>query len=288
MTGDGRRPTGDGEQLTCDQFADRLADFLEREVDERSRAAVEAHAIACGDCGPLLADLRKLRIDTANLPELTPSRDLWSGIAARIETPVIELRTTDEGRGTGNEGRRRAWVGRRTWTMLAAAGLVAITASITHMVTKQSIARDASRQTAAVTVAPPETTTVAAVPSSAQADTTKSTSAPASVAAVSPPSGGVALAQVSQPSSLVSRPSSPVELEIARLKAIVNRRRAQLDPATLGIVDRNLSVIDTAIAQVKQALQRDPESRFLMESLNNALDNKVEVLRTAALLPSRT
>ena len=90
------------------------------------------------------------------------------------------------------------------------------------------------------------------------------------------------------PSSVVRRPSSPVELEIARLKAMVNRRRAQLDPITIGIVDRNLSVIDDAIAQVKAALQKDPESRFLMESLNNALENKVEVLRTAALLPSRT
>lgn len=93
---------------------------------------------------------------------------------------------------------------------------------------------------------------------------------------------------VVRPSSIAQRPSSPLELEIARLKAIVNRRRTQLDPVTLGIVDRNLSVIDDAIAQVKQALQKDPESRFLMESLNNALENKAEVLRTAALLPSRT
>jgi hypothetical protein len=282
---EGRGTTGDG-RLSCEEFADRLADFLERDVDERSRAAVEAHAIACGDCGPLLADLRKLRIDAANLPELTPSRDLWSGIAARIETPVIELPTTDEGRGARDEGRRTARIGRRTWTILAAAGLVAITAGITHVMTKQSMTR-ASRPTAAVPVTPTETTTVA-VHNPTRPDTAASTSTPASLATASPPSGAGNLTPVSRPSSLVARPSSPVELEIARLKAIVNRRRAQLDPATLGIVDRNLSVIDTAIAQVKQALQRDPESRFLMESLTNALENKVEVLRTAALLPSRT
>jgi len=275
---------GDGERLSCEQFADRLADFLERDVDERSRAAVEAHAIACGDCGPLLADLRKLRIDAANLPELTPSHDLWSGIAARIETPVIELPTTDDGRRT-TDG-RRARIGRRTWTMLAAAGLVAITAGTTYMMTKQSMTRDI-RQTAGVTVTPPDTTTVAAVPSSTP-DTTRPEPRLPSVANASQASSVGTLTSVSQPSSVVSRPSSPLDLEIARLKVIVNRRRAQLDPATVSIVDRNLSVIDSAIAQVRQALRRDPESRFLMESLTNALENKVEVLRTAALLPSRT
>src|SRR5437867_5578016 len=76
--------------------------------------------------------------------------------------------------------------------------------------------------------------------------------------------------------------------EIGRLRAIVERRRAQLDPVTISLVERNLKVIDDAIAQCRSALAKDPASRFLMESLNNALENKVELLRTAALLPSRT
>jgi len=48
----------------------------------------------------------------------------------------------------------------------------------------------------------------------------------------------------------------------------------------------NLKVIDNAIAQCKDALGKDPNSRFLMESLNDALDSKVQLLRTAATLPS--
>jgi hypothetical protein len=47
-------------------------------------------------------------------------------------------------------------------------------------------------------------------------------------------------------------------------------------------------VIDDAIAQCKLALAKDPASRFLMESLNNALENKVELLRTATMLPARS
>ena len=38
----------------------------------------------------------------------------------------------------------------------------------------------------------------------------------------------------------------------------------------------------------RAALAKDPASRFLMESLNNALENKLELMRTAAMLPSRT
>jgi hypothetical protein len=78
-------------EMSCDQFADTLADFLEREVPESTRAAMESHALGCVDCGPLLADLRKLRVDSANLGELVPERDLWAGVAERIETPVVAI-----------------------------------------------------------------------------------------------------------------------------------------------------------------------------------------------------
>jgi hypothetical protein len=47
-------------------------------------------------------------------------------------------------------------------------------------------------------------------------------------------------------------------------------------------------VIDDAISQCKAVLAKDPASRFLIESLNHALENKVELLRTAAMLPSRS
>jgi len=75
----------------CDQFTDRLMAYLEHEVDDATRVAIERHAVTCGECGALLADLRKLRADASNLPVLQPSKDLWSGIAARIEAPVVSI-----------------------------------------------------------------------------------------------------------------------------------------------------------------------------------------------------
>jgi hypothetical protein len=76
--------------------------------------------------------------------------------------------------------------------------------------------------------------------------------------------------------------------EIARLRALVEERRGDLDSATVAVIEKNLRVIDDAIAQSRAALARDPRSGFLTEQLTNALDRKVELLRTAALLPART
>jgi len=76
--------------------------------------------------------------------------------------------------------------------------------------------------------------------------------------------------------------------EIDRLRTIFARNRALLDPRTAAIIEANLKVIDDAIAQSKAALAQDPASRFLTDQLNSALDKKLELLRTAALLPNRT
>src|SRR5438105_2559519 len=113
--------------VLCEEFAARLADLLERDVDEATRAALESHALSCGDCGPLLADLRKLRIDASSLPEIAPARDLWDGISQRIDAPVIPLRGS-ESLGLTTRSRWPRWA-----TMAAAAVLlIALTSTSTY------------------------------------------------------------------------------------------------------------------------------------------------------------
>ena len=157
-------------EVNCDQFADMLADFLEREVPESTRAAMETHALACVDCGPLLADLRKLRVDAANLGELVPQRDLWAGIAERIETPVVAIgRPVGQLAGwpVGASRRRVVWLG------LAAAGLVALTATITHQVTKATLVAPAQTVVVAPTPAPAEPMATISSPTGKQASQTQ-------------------------------------------------------------------------------------------------------------------
>lgn len=265
--------------ITCEQFADRLADFLEREVDEPTRARVELHALSCHSCGALLADLRKLRIDAANLPELAPSRDLWVGIAERVETPVVELApggrivTRTAGRPPSRGLNRRLT---SVWIGAAAAGLVAATAIVTHHITKRAVVVATTQPTApAVSRDTQVTTQVAATNPSTD-------SSPSIHRAPATPAPKATL--------VANRPSveATYDAEIKGLRAIIAQRRSSLDTATIGVIERNLKVIDEAIAQCKQALEKDPASRFLIESLNDALDTKVHLLRTAAMLPART
>ena len=259
--------------MSCDRFADVLADYLERDVDETTRTSVEAHAQSCADCGPLLADIRALRVEAENLPELAPSRDLWKGIAERIETPVVALNAGPV--TTRDSGKRRhsgAWLG------LAAAGLVAVTATVTYELTARTH-----------TVAPVQ---VAVAPSKTSPSSVDSTVAPARVPAVSPDTAAkVQVPAATQASTSLASNSTSIEqtddTEIARLRTVVRQRRSQMDSTTIVVLEHNLKVIDDAIDQCKKALGKDPNSRFLIESLNDALDSKVQLLRTAATLPSK-
>jgi hypothetical protein len=272
-------------ETQCDTFAERLVDLLERDVDESTRAALEAHALACGDCGALLCDLRKLRIDASNLPMLAPSRDLWEGISQRIDAPVIPLHAGATERGAAPIRPWRRWAS----ASAAAALLMAATAASTYYLTIRFRGADSASTVATRSPvvsdsgrAVPEST---AVPTVAVVDNAKR-AAPASKQAGR---AGSPLAETSV--RLVSAKPSAEQVyttEITRLHAIVERRRGQLDPVTIGVIERNLKVIDDAIAQCKLALIKDPASRYLMESLNNALENKVQLLRTATMLPARS
>jgi hypothetical protein len=258
--------------MTCNQFTDALPDVLERTADDATRVRAEAHAAECAECGALLADLRQLSVDAAALPELAPSRDLWSGIAARIETPVVEIvpgGTVERWNGGTLERRRRL---APVWLGLAAAALVGITATVTHQLTKQ-----------ATQAVPPLVASKPVTP----ADTPKTVQLPSAPDTVHPLNRSTVPPSVALASNKPSAEST-YDTEIARLRVIVAGRRSSLDTATVGVIERNLKVIDDAIAQCRAALRRDPASQFLMESLNDALDTKIHLLRTAATLPSRS
>jgi hypothetical protein len=160
----------------------------------------------------------------------------------------------------------------------------AVTATVTHELTKRSVAVTASLPTASVQRKPDTTTRSGPATQVANVDTV-----PPFHRSTVPPAGSTV-----RPSSTTrlasSKPSAEqtYEVEITRLRAVLNQRRPQLDSSTVAVVEHNLRVIDDAIRQCKQALRKDPASRFLIESLNDALDTKVQLLRTAATLPSTT
>ncbi len=293
--------------LNCDEFAWKLADYLDGDLPDAVRGAMEAHAASCAECNRLLSEIESLRADAAALPLLEPSRDLWAGIAERIDARVLPL---DAPRSA------RAIPVRRVWRhpAVAAAALVLVTAGITHVWTRASY--DASSVAAprqiATTTPPADTQGVTSVDSSPSA-TPVVTAEPRAVAANEPASGSrgsrsaervaprvESARSAAQPAAVLVSGSpnagrimrtevEPVyDREIVKLRAIMRERRTQLDPRTIAVLEQSIAVIDSAIAQSRAALAKDPASGFLATQLNHSLEKKVELLRTAALLPART
>ena len=71
------------------------------------------------------------------------------------------------------------------------------------------------------------------------------------------------------------------EAAVSDLEREFARRRAELDPATIMVVERNLALIDDAIAEARQALEADPSSGFLNGYVAEAMRRKVDLLRQA-------
>ncbi len=70
-----------------DTWTDRLSDYLDGELAEPEREALETHLDTCAACRDTLADLRRIVVRARSLDDRPPTRDLWSGVAARIGMP---------------------------------------------------------------------------------------------------------------------------------------------------------------------------------------------------------
>ena len=269
--------------MTCDAFDARLSEYLEEELTLADRRAVETHVASCVRCTALLRDLEAIRVEANAMPELTPSRDLWSEIAHRIEAPVVPL--VPQTPVVVFPARRRSFD--RLRLAAVAAALVAVTAGVTYTLTVLRLGR--GDPVGQVATARPDS---AGVPDTSAVSRDIAPSNFVEVASADSSVGGATdeLRQSTPTAQPVrSTPdASTSSREIDRLRAVFLRNRHQLDPRTAAIIEANLKVIDDAIAQSKEALSQDPASRFLNDQLNNALDKKLELLRTAALLPQRT
>jgi hypothetical protein len=277
--------------LDCDGFAAALADYLEGDAPIAVRDAVESHAAQCAACRQLLEDLDTIRHDAAALPALVPSRDLWSGIDDRIDAKVVPIGTRE----------RTIVTTRRSWARpaIAAAALVVVTAGITHFATRATMTGTAavpapSAQFAATATGTqpldsvPSATTATPVSSGTGEFASSATERASYSSKARPAAAGSPVARLASAAPLMRETEPVYDREIVKLRQIVKTRRQQLDPKTVAVLEQSIAVIDSAIAQSRAALAKDPASGFLATQLNHSLEKKVELLRTAALLPART
>jgi hypothetical protein len=271
--------------LSCTECDELFPDYFEGELDDARRRMIEVHASTCARCQGIIRDIASIQQTAANLPELAPSRDLWHGIEARIQPTVVAI-----GERRDDHGLSRRMLG------LAAAALVVISSSLTYVVARPP----ASGKKPAPVVETPRRSPASVATNATEPAPTPTTEQidPATARATTPETGprvpSVRSSTRSPRTSLASATSqlSPAEHalapEIAQLQRTLNQKRAELDPSTVKIVEDNLALIDAAVKQARAALMRDPASGFLTEQLDNALQKKVELLRTVAMLPSRS
>ena len=203
------------------------------------------------DPAELDAELRAIVRAAAELPALSPSRDLWSGIASRIEAPVVALPT----RIANGDATTLAPAAQLPWRRLAIAAslLIVATAGVTWSIVKHgSFAELAARSDSATVEAP-------------------LAGAPVEPVSLQPP-GQTA--------------EQTFDKEIGAMREIIDERRKELDPVTVSVLRKNLKLIDAAIAESKAALAKDPASAFLMDRLTHAYDTKLQLLRGVANIPA--
>jgi hypothetical protein len=104
-----------------DQWINRLSEYLDGELSDGERIALEAHLQGCHDCPTVLAELRQVVSRARTLEHEAPMRDLWPGIAQRIGA-AAKPQTVDLA-----SRRSRRWS--FSLPQLAAAGLALMTVS---------------------------------------------------------------------------------------------------------------------------------------------------------------
>jgi hypothetical protein len=72
--------------MTCHELDERLDDWVDGAIAEAEGRDVESHLTGCASCREAERQLRQLLAHAAALPRsVAPPRDLWPGIAERIE-----------------------------------------------------------------------------------------------------------------------------------------------------------------------------------------------------------
>lgn len=237
------------------EWTDLVSDHLAGDLDEHARAGLEAHLAECAGCRAVYAELRDVVVSAAALTPLEPPRDLWPGIAAAlISAEGSNSRAPGDTRSgdavvielptarAANRGRGGPGVGGLLGTR---AGLAAAAAGL-------------------VLLTATGTWWLAAPPAASLTTGGASDSAGSPVLAVD-----------------TGTPPEGLANELAVLEAALQVARSTLDPNTVLVLERNLAVIEQAIADSREALVLDPNNAFLSEHLERMYRRKLDYLQDA-------
>ena len=84
----------------------------------------------------------------------------------------------------------------------------------------------------------------------------------------------------------VLRPGESARLPLSP-QQVLEQERSRLDPRTVRALEKNLKIIDRAVADARRAVDADPSSLYLREHLASMMKQKVSLLRQATMLASQ-
>jgi hypothetical protein len=99
--------------------------------------------------------------------------------------------------------------------------------------------------------------------------------------------GGPAVPVPAEPARLGAQ-EAEYAVAAADLTRTLEQARGRLAPATIATIRRNLATIDSALAESRRALARDPDNSDLEELVLTAWRQKVDLLRRAAALSTES
>lgn len=228
-----------------DQWTSRLSEYLDDELAPAERAALEAHLEGCAECGQTLAELRWVLSRARALDDRPPRHDLWPAIAAMVGP--------DSSVVTPSGARRKRFSFSVPQLAAAAIVLMAISGAVTWTLRGPATPVIASRLTSPATTATPRP-------------------AP-SVRAVRNPF------EVRQPSAQQS-----YDAAVADLQQVLVAGRGRLDTTTVRVIQKNLAAIDSAVAEARRAVDKDPANGYLNSYLAHTMRRKIDLLRQVAAL----
>lgn len=241
----------------------RLNDYVDGLLPAADAAEVRRHLAACIECEREVVGLRELLGQLRTLPaRIEPPRDLRPAIAAAVAGRAVRPRALPLRRAL------RAAAGARYPLAAAAVLLVAATIVVTRWATR----------------APAGDVVASSAPATASPARAPAPFTPLEEDGVVQPAATAAGPMAQQ--AEFRRAERRYVTQIRELQHDLDRQRERLAPQTVQILERNLAVIDRAIAESRAALERDPTNRLLSRLILSAYEQKVELLRRANALAS--
>jgi len=105
------------------------------------------------------------------------------------------------------------------------------------------------------------------------------------------PTGSVAIKDHGSMEHLAKWPigvDSTMNGVVENLRGTLDSNRSQLDTSTVRVLEKNLAIIDSAIAEARRALAQDPNNNYLNHHLADTMRRKADLLRRASALGART